>query len=68
MPVMGWLSFNEDNETTTQEAQDNKQSQLQQPSSGAGHGGSGSSFGSGNSEYGNIDDEPGSPGVSGAHE
>ncbi len=65
---MGWLSFKEDNEKTTQETQDNKQSQIQQPSNGPVNGSSGSSFGSGNSEHGNIDDEPGSPGGSGAHE
>jgi hypothetical protein len=65
---MGWLSYKEDNEKTTQEAQDNKQSQIQQPSSGPGNSSSGSSFGNSNSEHGNVDDEPGSPGGSGAHE
>lgn len=65
---MGWLSFREDNENTTQEAQDNKQPQSQSPPGVHGNGSSGSSFGGGNSEYGNIDDEPGSPGGSGAYE
>lgn len=65
---MGWLSFKEDNENTTQESQDNKQSQIQPPPGIYGNGSSGCNFGSGNSEYGNIDDEPGSPCGSGAHE
>jgi hypothetical protein len=63
---MGWLSFKEDGENTTQNAQDNKPLQIQQPLSESGS--SSSSSGSDGSEDVNIDDELGSIGGTSAHE
>jgi hypothetical protein len=63
---MGWLSFKEDNEDHSQQAQDNNLLQPPQPSSESGN--SSSSSGSRSLEYRNIDDEVGSIGGAGAHE
>ena len=67
MPIMGWLSFKEDNEDHSQETQDNKPLQNPQPSSGSSNSISASNPGGAGLEY-NVDNEPGSTGGSGAHE